>query len=74
MKMVACFSIRVSLVYVTTYKDLEPAFPSFSGKVVVCILEQKLTSDTSSCGSRKECVGICNVSSDINNILEFASR
>ncbi|KAK6273259.1 hypothetical protein POUND7_010342 [Theobroma cacao] len=56
------------------YKDLELACLSFSGKVVVCILKQKLTSDTSSYGSGKECVGDCNISSDINNILKFASR
>ncbi|XWS17107.1 hypothetical protein CRYUN_Cryun33cG0039400 [Craigia yunnanensis] len=56
------------------YKDLEPACLSFSGKVVVCILEQKLTSDTRSCGNGKECVGVCNISSGMNNILEFSSR
>ncbi|XWS27046.1 hypothetical protein CRYUN_Cryun26dG0082900 [Craigia yunnanensis] len=56
------------------YKDLVLACLSFSGKVVICILEQKLTSDTSSCGNGKECVGVCNISSGMNNILEFASR
>nr|XP_012463502.1 unnamed protein product [Gossypium raimondii] len=52
------------------YKDLELACLSFSGKVLVCILEQKLTSDTIG----RECVGVCNGSSGINNIFEFASR
>ncbi|XP_022731681.1 uncharacterized protein LOC111286137 isoform X2 [Durio zibethinus] len=56
------------------YKDLVPACLSFSSKVVECILKQKLTSDTSSCGSGKECVGVCNRFSGINNILEFSSR
>ncbi|XVF34599.1 hypothetical protein REPUB_Repub18cG0072500 [Reevesia pubescens] len=56
------------------YKDLESACLSFYGEVVVCILEQQLTSDTSSCGSGKECVGVCNISRGINNILESASR
>ncbi|XVE63683.1 hypothetical protein DITRI_Ditri07aG0039100 [Diplodiscus trichospermus] len=56
------------------YKDMEPACLSFSGKVVECILEQKLTSYTNSCQNERECVGVCNKSSGLNNILEFASR
>ncbi|XVF88328.1 hypothetical protein PTKIN_Ptkin19aG0041100 [Pterospermum kingtungense] len=56
------------------YKDFERACLSFSGNVGVCILEQRLTSDASSHGNGKECVGVCNISSGMNNILEFASR
>ncbi|KAK8319327.1 hypothetical protein V6Z12_A13G235600 [Gossypium hirsutum] len=52
------------------YKDLELACLSFSGKVLVCILEQKLASDTIG----REFVGVCNESSGINNIFVFASR
>ncbi|GMI84263.1 hypothetical protein HRI_002095600 [Hibiscus trionum] len=53
------------------YKDLEFACISFSGNVLVCILEQKLTSDTGESG--KEC-SVCIKSSGIINIFEFASR
>ncbi|KAE8677166.1 hypothetical protein F3Y22_tig00111542pilonHSYRG00073 [Hibiscus syriacus] len=53
------------------YKDLEFSCISFTGNVLVCILEQKLTSDTGESG--KEC-GVCNESSGIINILEFSSR
>ncbi|KAL4341095.1 hypothetical protein GQ457_08G000600 [Hibiscus cannabinus] len=52
-------------------KDLEFACISFSGNVLVCILEQKLTSDTGESG--KEC-SVCIESSGLINIFEFASR
>ncbi|OMO81230.1 Armadillo-type [Corchorus capsularis] len=52
------------------YKGLEPSCVSFFGKVVVCILETKLTTDA----SENECGGDFSMSSVINNILKVASR
>ncbi|OMO57725.1 Armadillo-type [Corchorus olitorius] len=52
------------------YKDLEPACFSFFGKVVVCILETKLTTDA----SENECGGDFSISSVINYSLKVASR
>lgn len=69
----SCFDGNGSMFHYNSelgYKDLELACLSFSGKVLVCILELKLTSDTSG----RECVGVCNESSGFNNIFKFASR